>query len=111
MVSIEQLKLRKKSRVLEVRFDDGVNEQLDFEFLRIHSPSAEVKGHGKGQERLQTGKQNVVLLELIPVGNYAVKLIFDDGHDSGIYTWDYLYELCVNKEKYWNIYRKKLESI
>ena len=111
MVSIEQLKLRKKSRVLEVRFGDGVNEQLDFEFLRIHSPSAEVKGHGEGQERLQTGKQNVVLLELIPVGNYAVKLIFDDGHDSGIYTWDYLYELCVNKEKYWNIYRKKLESI
>lgn len=111
MVSIDQIKVRKKSRVLEISFDDGINENLEFEFLRIYSPSAEVRGHGKGQERLQIGKQDVDLLELVPVGNYALKLVFDDGHDTGIYMWNYLYELCVNKDEYWKIYHNKLDSI
>ena len=111
MPNIELIKLRKKSRVLEIKFEDGITGSLEFEFLRVHSPSAEVRGHGRGQEILQTGKQEVELLELVPVGNYAVKMVFDDGHDSGIYTWDYLHDLSENKDKYWQIYLKKLEEI
>lgn len=110
MANIDLLKLKKKSRLLEIKFDDGLAQGLEFEFLRVHSPSAEVRGHGKGQETLQTGKQDVDLLEIVPVGNYAVKLLFDDGHNTGIYTWDYLYELCVNKDKYWCDYKNKLEN-
>ncbi|NNE38523.1 MAG: DUF971 domain-containing protein [Gammaproteobacteria bacterium] len=110
MANIDLIKLKKKSRLLEMTFDDGFAEYLEFEFLRVHSPSAEVRGHGKGQEILQIGKQDVDLLEVVPVGNYAVKLVFDDGHDSGIYTWDYLYQLCTNKEKYWSDYKNKLAN-
>ncbi len=109
MANIDLIKLKKKSRILQIKFDDDLSADLDFEYLRVHSPSAEVRGHGKGQEILQVGKQDVVLLEILPVGNYAVKLIFDDGHDSGIYTWNYLYELSINKDDYLKVYKSKVE--
>lgn len=88
-----ELKLRTASRLLTVTFDDGTRFELPFEYLRTHSPSAEVKGHGPGQEVLVTGKENVGIKGVEPVGQYAVRLVFDDGHDTGLYTWKYLYEL------------------
>jgi DUF971 family protein len=99
-----EIKLRKASRVLEVSFADGSRVQLPFEYLRVHSPSAEVKGHGPGQEVLVLGKENVGVRTIEPVGQYAVKLVFDDGHDTGLYTWKYLYELGRDKEANWNRY-------
>ncbi len=99
-----ELKLRTTSRLLAVTFDDGTLFELPFEYLRTHSPSAEVKGHGPGQEVLVIGKESVGILRVEPVGQYAVRLVFDDGHDTGLYTWHYLYELGrdqqVNLEKY-----------
>ena len=86
-------KVRKQSRVMEVSFDDGVEFSLTFELLRVYSPSAEVRGHGPGQETLQLGKREVEIVTLEPVGNYGVKPVFSDGHDSGIYTWEYLQQL------------------
>ena len=88
-----EIKLRTRSRVLEVAFDDGERYLLPFEYLRVYSPSAEVRGHGPGQEVLVTGKQNVGIRAVEPIGQYAVKLVFDDGHDTGLYTWKYLYKL------------------
>ncbi len=88
-----EIKLRTRSRVLEVAFDDGARYLLPFEYLRVYSPSAEVKGHGPGQEVLVTGKQNVGINAVEPVGQYAVKLVFDDGHNTGLYSWKYLREL------------------
>ena len=104
------IRLHKKSAVLELVYGESGNYQLSAEFLRVHSPSAEVRGHGKGQEVLQTGKRQVKLLNLQPVGNYAVKLLFDDGHDSEIYSWDYLHELGKNQQQLWNTYLGKLEQ-
>lgn len=103
------INLQKKSRVLTISFDDGSVFNMSCEFLRIYSPSAEVRGHGPGQEVLQMGKEDVVINEIEPVGNYAVKLIFDDGHDTGIYSWSYLYELGKNHDKYWRDYLEALE--
>ena len=88
-----EIRLRRASRLLEVSFDDGSRFELPFEYLRVHSPSAEVKGHGPGQEVLVLGKENVGIRAVEPVGQYAVKLVFDDGHDTGLYTWKYLHEL------------------
>ena len=88
-----QIRLRRISRLLEVSFADGSRFELPFEYLRVHSPSAEVKGHGPGQEVLVLGKQDVGIAAVDPVGQYAVKLVFDDGHDTGLYTWKYLHEL------------------
>lgn len=102
--------LHTASRVLEVAFDDGATFRLPFEFLRVHSPSAEVRGHGAGQETLQEGKRDVTINELEPVGHYAVKPVFSDGHDSGIFAWDYLYELGVNQEHLWSEYLERLEA-
>ena len=102
------IKLHKKSRVLEIAFEDGALFQLPFEFLRVYSPSAEVKGHGPGQETLQVGKEDVDIADLRPVGNYAVCPTFSDGHSSGIYTWDYLYHLGANKPQLWDEYLAKL---
>ena len=85
-----EIRLRTRSRVLEVAFDDGARFQLPFEYLRVYSPSAEVKGHGPGQEVLVLGKQDVGIRAVEPVGQYAVKLVYDDGHDSGLYSWDFL---------------------
>ena len=98
------------SRVLEVKFSDGVTFRIPFELMRVHSPSAEVKGHGPGQEVLQTGKRNVGLLDIEPVGNYAIKPTFTDGHDSGLFTWEYLYFLGSEQDGLWSDYEKRLAA-
>ena len=100
--------LHQKSRVLEIAFSDGKTFRLPYEFLRVYSPSAEVKGHGPGQEVLQTGKRSVEIRSLEPVGSYAVQPNFSDGHTTGIYSWDYLYELGENQEKLWREYLAQL---
>ncbi len=102
--------LHQKSRLLEVAFEDGTRYKLPFEFLRVFSPSAEVRGHGAGQETLQVGKRNVMLTGLEPSGSYAIKLIFDDGHDTGLYTWEYLHELGKYHDAMWHDYLTKLEA-
>jgi DUF971 family protein len=100
--------VHQRSRVLEVGFDDGSTFRIPFELMRIYSPSAEVQGHGPGQEVLQTGKRGVELTGLEPVGNYAVQPRFSDGHDSGIFSWDYLYFLGSQQEDLWRKYEKRL---
>lgn len=105
-----EITLHQQSRVLELAFDDGTRYKLPFEFLRVFSPSAEVRGHGPGQEMLQCGKKNVMLTGVEPAGSYALKLIFDDGHDSGLYTWDYLHELGKYQNGMWHDYLTKLEA-
>lgn len=104
------IRLRKKSRLLTVHFDDGREFELPFEYLRVYSPSAEVKGHGPGQEVLQTGKENVQVAGLEPVGHYALRIIFDDGHDTGLYTWSYLYELGTDQAARWQTYLDRLSE-
>ncbi|MEE2654002.1 MULTISPECIES: DUF971 domain-containing protein [Spongiibacter] len=106
----QQIKLHKKSRLLELRYADGSHYQLSCEFLRVFSPSAEVRGHGRGQEVLQTGKLNVEIRDIIAVGNYAIQLVFDDGHDSGIYSWRYLRELGENHQTLWEGYLAELRA-
>ena len=96
-----EIRLHQKSRVLEIAFSDGKRFKLPYEFLRVYSPSAEVRGHGPGQEVLQIGKQNIEITNLEPVGTYAVQPVFSDGHDTGIYSWDYLYSLGVNQDEMW----------
>ena len=105
-----EIKLRTRSRVLEVAFADGARFLLPFEFLRVYSPSAEVKGHGPGQEVLVLGKQHVGITTVEPVGQYAVKLVFDDGHDSGLYSWKYLRELGETYTQKWAAYQSKVQS-
>ena len=105
-----ELKLHQRSRVLEIAFEDGAHFELPCEYLRVHSPSAEVRGHGPGQEVLQVGKQQVNITAIEPVGHYAVKLVFDDGHDSGLYSWDLLYDLGANFAAYWQRYLQRLEA-
>ncbi|OHC66828.1 MAG: hypothetical protein A2040_13380 [Rhodocyclales bacterium GWA2_65_19] len=105
-----EITLHKKSRLLELKFDDGSHYQLPAEFLRVWSPSAEVRGHGPGQETLQTGKRNVEITALDAVGNYAVQPTFSDGHNSGIYSWDLLYHLGANQEALWADYLERLEK-
>jgi DUF971 family protein len=106
------IKVRKQSQCLELTYpnDSGGDDrfQLSFELLRVHSPSAEVRGHGTGNDVLQYGKKEVVLLNIEPAGNYALKLIFDDGHDSGLYDWKYLRHLCENRDELWQRYLKRL---
>jgi len=106
----ESINLHQKSRVLEITFSDGQNFELSCELLRVYSPSAEVKGHGPGQSVLQTGKENVSITRIEPVGHYAVKLIFDDGHETGLYSWAYLYELGENKDELWKDYLQGLSD-
>lgn len=103
-----EIKLHQKSRVLEISFDDGKSHRLSCEYLRVYSPSAEVRGHGPGQEVLQEGKKDVEITAIEPVGNYAVKLVFSDGHDTGLYSWDYLYSLGENQPRLWQQYLEKL---
>lgn len=105
-----EIKLHRQSKLLEVSFADGATFKLPFEYLRVHSPSAEVRGHGPGQETLQTGKRNVDITDLRAVGNYAIQPTFSDGHDSGIYSWDLLYDLGLNQESYWQTYLIRLEA-
>lgn len=105
------IKLRTKSRVLEVAFDDGMTYELPFEYLRVYSPSAEVRGHGPGQETLQLGKHEVGIRAVEPVGNYAIKLVFDDGHDTGLYSWSYLRELGAQRDEKWQQYLSRLKEL
>jgi DUF971 family protein len=102
-----EIRLRTRSRLLEVTFDDGNRFELPFEYLRVYSPSAEVKGHGPGEGVLVTGKQQVGVRAIEPVGQYAVKLVFDDGHDTGLYSWKYLHELGRERTKYWARYQER----
>ena len=104
------LTLHRASHVLEVAFDDGATFRLPAEYLRTHSPSAEVQGHGPGQRVLQHGKRHVNIAEIVPVGNYAVLLRFDDGHDTGIFSWSLLHDLGVNQETNWQAYLRALDE-
>lgn len=103
-----EIKLHQKSRMLEIAFDNGKRFELPCEFLRVYSPSAEVRGHGPGQEVLQVGKQDVEIERIEPVGSYAVQLVFSDGHDSGLYSWDYFYDIGVNQEALWKRYLERM---
>ncbi len=106
-----EIRLIRKSRLLEVAFSDGQRFKLPFEYLRVYSPSAEVRGHGPGQETLQLGKHDVDIKAAEPVGNYAIRLVFDDGHDTGLYTWDYLHELGSTREEKWQLYLARLDAL
>ena len=105
-----EIKLHQVSRKLEIAFNDGARFELPYEFLRVYSPSAEVRGHGPGQEVLQLGKKNIGIKSVEPVGSYAVTLTFSDGHDTGIYSWEYLYELGANYVALWDRYVSRMEA-
>ena len=104
------LTVHSQSRILEVAFSDGAAFKIPFELMRVYSPSAEVQGHGPGQEVLQTGKREVGVVELEPIGNYAVKPVFSDGHDTGIFSWDYLYHLGADQDQLWADYNRRLQA-
>ena len=103
-----EIRLRRQSHRLDVTFADGAAFSMPAEYLRVHSPSAEVRGHGPGQEVLQVGKESVGIVAVEPIGQYAIRLVFDDGHDTGLYSWDYLYELGANQESRWRSYLERL---
>ena len=105
-----EIKLHQTSRVLELVFNDGRAFRLPYEFLRVYSPSAEVRGHGPGQETLQAGKRDVTIADVEPVGHYALRPKFSDGHDTGIYSWDYLYDLGVRQDELWQRYLGRLAA-
>ena len=105
-----EIRLHQKSRLMEIAFSDGSAFKLPYEFLRVHSPSAEVRGHGPGQEVLQVGKSKVEIRSLEPVGSYAVQPAFSDGHATGIYSWEYLHYLGENQERLWAEYLEKLQK-
>jgi DUF971 family protein len=105
-----EIRLRRQSRRLELTYEDGASFSLPAEYLRVHSPSAEVRGHGPGQEVLQVGKENVGMRTIEPIGQYAIKIVFDDGHDTGLYSWDYLYELGAHQEERWQRYLDRLAA-
>lgn len=106
----QSIRLHRKRRVLELAYGNGEQIELDAEYLRVFSPSAEVRGHGPGQETLQWGKKHVALDKVEAVGNYAIQLFFDDGHDSGIYAWEYLYQLAQEREDNWAAYERDLAA-
>jgi DUF971 family protein len=108
MATPTEISLHSKSRRMEIAFDDGRTFALSYEFLRVYSPSAEVRGHGPGQDVLQTGKKEVDIVAVEPVGQYAIQPRFSDGHDTGIYSWDYLYSLGVNHDRLWREYLDRL---
>ena len=103
-----RLTVHRQSRALEIAFEDGASFRIPFELMRVYSPSAEVRGHGPGQETLQTGKRDVLIDALEPVGNYAVQPTFSDGHDTGIFTWEYLYFLGAEQDRLWSEYLSRL---
>ena len=105
-----EIKLHQASRLMELSFADGTNFRLPYEFLRVHSPSAEVRGHGPGQETLQVGKREVTIAEVEAVGHYAIRPKFSDGHDTGIYSWDYLYDLGVRHDALWEQYLARMAA-
>ena len=104
------IRLHRKSRVLELEYEGGERYSLSCEYLRVYSPSAEVRGHGPGQEVLQTGKLNVNISAIKPVGNYALQLVFDDDHDTGLYSWPYLYQLCTLQDDWWQDYLERVSA-
>jgi DUF971 family protein len=106
----ESLTVHGQSKVLEIGFSDGAHFRIPFELMRVYSPSAEVQGHGPGQEVLQTGKRDVTIAEIEPVGNYAVKPTFSDGHESGLFTWEYLYFLGDQQQALWQQYEDRLQA-
>lgn len=103
------VELHSRSRLLDLEYGDGERYSLTCEYLRVYSPSAEVLGHGPGQEVLQSGKMKVGITAIKPVGNYALQLVFDDGHDTGLFSWDYLYQLCTEQESRWQDYLDRLD--
>ena len=105
-----EIKLHQKSKILDITFSDGKKFQLSCEFLRVHSPSAEVSGHGPGQEVLQTGKKMINIRKIEPIGNYAIQLHFTDGHNTGLYSWDLLYNYGLNQDKIWQRYLQRMEE-
>jgi DUF971 family protein len=105
-----ELTVHQQSQALEIAFDDGARFRIPFELMRVYSPSAEVQGHGPGQEVLQTGKREVQIVAIEPVGHYAVKPTFSDGHDSGLFTWDYLYQLGAEQQALWQRYLERLAA-
>jgi DUF971 family protein len=105
-----EIKLHQKSRRLELIYGDSESYALDFEYLRVYTPSAEARGHGPGQETLQTGKRNVDIKSIEPVGTYALRLVFSDGHDSGLYSWDLLYNLGKHHDELWQDYLTQIET-
>lgn len=105
-----EIKLHTKSRLLEIAFGDDDRFELSAEFLRVYSPSAEVRGHGPGQEVLQIGKEEVGIVRIEPVGNYAIRLYFDDGHDTGLYSWEEIRRFCANREELWDDYLSRLAA-
>jgi len=105
-----EIKLHQTSRVLELTFADGRAFRLPYEFLRVYSPSAEVRGHGPGQETLQTGKREVTIKEVEPIGHYAIRPTFSDGHDTGIYSWDYLYDVGTRHDELWQRYLERMAA-
>ncbi|WP_028304499.1 gamma-butyrobetaine hydroxylase-like domain-containing protein [Oceanospirillum maris] len=105
-----KINYRKTANLLELHYSDGTLLELEAELLRVYSPSADVRGHGEGNEVLQTGKKRVTLLDIKPAGSYAIKLCFDDGHDTGLYAWEYLYELGIHKEAFWKDYLRRIEE-
>ena len=105
-----EIRLKKDARLLVITFDDGSEFEYTHEYLRVHSPSAEVRGHGPGQETLQLGKEDVAIARIDPVGHYAVRLVFDDGHDTGLYNWEYLLELGRDMATNWQQYLDRLEA-
>ena len=105
-----EIKLHQKSRLLEIAYESGERYKLDFEYLRVYTPSAEARGHGPGQETLQTGKRNVDIERIEPVGTYAVRFVFSDGHDSGLYSWDLLYNLGKHHNELWQEYLKQIDA-
>lgn len=105
-----EIKLHQKSRRLELVYQNGESYSLDFEYLRVYTPSAEARGHGPGQETLQTGKRDVDIERIEPVGTYALRLVFSDGHDSGLYSWDLLYNLGRHHDELWSEYLKQIDA-
>ena len=103
-----EIKLHQKSRRIELAFDNGQRFELSYEFLRVFTPSAVARGHGPGQETLQLGQRDVDIVSIEPVGNYAIKPLFSDGHDSGLYSWDLLYMLCLHRDELWQAYLGKV---
>lgn len=105
-----EIKVHQISRLLEIAFDSGASFSLPFEYLRVYSPSAEVRGHGPGQEVLQAGKKDVDVAKIEPVGNYAIQIHFSDGHNTGIYSWDYLHELGEKQVQWWTAYLERMRQ-
>ena len=108
---VTEIKLHRRSKLLQISFSDGNTFQIPCEFLRVYSPSAEVRGHGSGQEVLQTGKRDINIDHIEPVGSYAIQLNFSDGHNTGLYSWDLLYEYGLHQDKMWQRYLQRLEQV